>query len=70
MRNTSIDLSGKISETAVSILIEVEKIAVKLDLSFFIVGATARDIIFEHQFDIKPSRATIDIDIGIRAFER
>lgn len=65
MKNTSIDLSGKISETAVSILIEVEKIAVKLDLSFFIVGATARDIIFEHQFDIKPSRATIDIDIGV-----
>lgn len=65
MKNTSIDLSGKISETTVSILIEVEKIAVKLDLSFFIVGATARDIIFEHQFDIKPSRATIDIDIGV-----
>jgi predicted nucleotidyltransferase len=65
MKNTSIDLSGKISETAVSILIEIEKIAVNLDLSFFIVGATARDIIFEHQFDIKPSRATIDIDIGV-----
>jgi predicted nucleotidyltransferase len=65
MKNTSIDLSGKISETAVSILIEIEKIAVKLDFSFFVVGATARDFILEHQFDIKPSRATIDIDIGV-----
>ena len=65
MKNTLIDLSGKISETAVSILVKIEKAAIKLDLSFFIVGATARDIIFEHQFDIKPSRATIDIDIGV-----
>ncbi|NQT69128.1 MAG: nucleotidyl transferase AbiEii/AbiGii toxin family protein [Desulfobacteraceae bacterium] len=65
MKNISIDLSGKISETAISILIEIEKIAVKLDFSFFIVGATARDIILEYQFDIKPSRATIDIDIGV-----
>ena len=65
MKNTSIDLSGKISETAVSILTEIEKISKKLDFSFFIVGATARDIILEHQFDIKPSRATIDIDIGV-----
>lgn len=65
MKNISIDLSDKISETAISILIEVEKIAKKIDFSFFIVGATARDIILEHQFDIKPSRATIDIDIGV-----
>ncbi|MDA3896347.1 MAG: nucleotidyl transferase AbiEii/AbiGii toxin family protein [Desulfobacteraceae bacterium] len=65
MKNISIDLSGKISGTAISILIEIEKIAKKLDLSFFIVGATARDIILEHQFDIKPSRATIDIDAGV-----
>lgn len=65
MRNTSIDLSGKINETAVSIVKEIEKISKKLDVSFFIVGATARDIILEHQFDIKPSRATIDIDIGV-----
>jgi predicted nucleotidyltransferase len=65
MKNISIDLSGKINKTTVSILIEIEKIAQKRSLSFFIVGATARDIILEHQFNIKPSRATIDIDIGI-----
>jgi len=29
------------------------------------VGATARDIILEHQFDIDTRRATLDIDIGI-----
>jgi len=31
----------------------------------YVVDATARDIILEHQFDIKPGRATIDIDIGV-----
>lgn len=65
MKSTSIDLSGKISETTVSILIEIEKVAVKLNFPFFVVGAVARDFILEHQFDIKPSRATVDIDIGV-----
>ncbi len=65
MKSTSPDLSGKISETFVLILIEIERIATKLDFPFFVVGATARDIILEHQFDIKPVRATIDIDIGV-----
>ena len=36
-----------------------------MNIPFFVVGATARDIILEHQFDIKPKRATIDIDIGV-----
>jgi predicted nucleotidyltransferase len=65
MKNTLIDLSGKISETTVSILIEIERIATKPDFPFFVVGATARDFILEHKYDIKSSRATIDIDIGV-----
>ena len=65
MKNISQDLSGKISETTVSILREIEKVAAKLKFSFFIVGATARDIILEHQYDIKAARATLDIDIGV-----
>lgn len=65
MKNTSIGLSGKINDTAVSILKEIEKVSKKIEVSFFIVGATARDIILEHQFGIKSSRATIDIDIGV-----
>jgi len=65
MKNTLMDLSGKISETTVSILIEIERIAAKLDFPFFVVGATARDFILEHKYDIKSSRATVDIDIGV-----
>ena len=65
MKNILVDLSGEISETSVSILREIEKVSTRLDIPFFVVGATARDILLEHQFDIKPGRATIDIDIGV-----
>ena len=63
MKNISLDLSGKINKTSVSILREIDRIATKLDFPFFVIDATARDIILEHQFDIKPARATLDIDI-------
>lgn len=69
MKNISLDLSGKINKTSVSILREIDRIATKLDFPFFVIGATARDIILEHQFDIKPARATLDIDIGILVAE-
>lgn len=65
MKSILTDLSGKISETSVSILREIEKVTTRLNTPFFVVGATARDIILEYQFDIKPGRATIDIDIGV-----
>jgi len=42
------DLSGKIESSLVSALLEISKIARRLDLDFFLVGATARDIIMEH----------------------
>jgi predicted nucleotidyltransferase len=65
MKNILIDLSGKISETSVSLLREIEEVSTSLDIPFFVVGATARDIILEHQFDINTRRATLDIDIGV-----
>jgi predicted nucleotidyltransferase len=65
MKSILIDLSGKINKTSVSILREIEKVSTRLNVPFFVVGATARDIILEHQFDIKPGRATVDIDIGV-----
>ncbi len=65
MKSILIDLSGKINETSVSILREIQEVSTRMNVPFFVVGATARDIILEHQFDIKPGRATIDIDIGV-----
>jgi hypothetical protein len=36
-----------------------------LKLPFFIVGATARDILLQHAYGIRSIRATLDIDIGV-----
>jgi predicted nucleotidyltransferase len=66
MKSILIDLSGKISEPTVSILREIEEVSRRMNCPFFVVGATARDIILEHQFDIQSQRATVDIDIGVR----
>ncbi len=65
MKSILIDLSGKINETTVSILREIEEVSRRMNCPFFVVGAAARDIILEHQFDIQPQRATVDLDIGV-----
>ena len=65
MKNTLPDLSGKIDEKSIAALARIKQAAADLNFSFFVLGAIARDIILEHQFDIKSGRATIDIDIGV-----
>lgn len=59
------NISGKISEAIVSIYALIADIAEQNNLPFFIIGATARDIIFEHVYGIKTPRATRDIDLAI-----
>ncbi len=65
MKSILINISGKISETSVSVLREIDRVTQMMNLSFLVVGATARDIILEHHFEIQPQRATIDIDVGV-----
>ena len=43
----------------------VSNIAEEVNIPFFLIGATARDIIFEFIHGIKAPRATMDIDIAI-----
>jgi predicted nucleotidyltransferase len=65
MTNISHNLAGKIDETTVAILFEIDTIARYLSLPFFIVGAAARDILLQHAYDIHVMRATVDIDVGV-----
>jgi predicted nucleotidyltransferase len=61
------DLSKKIDNPIlVNRLTSVTKVANELEIPFFMVGATARDIILWHGFGIVPRRATRDIDLGFR----
>jgi predicted nucleotidyltransferase len=66
MKNTLIDISGKLDDSYNEALIEIKKAADSLKISFFIVGALARDIIMEYFYKIKAPRRTTDIDLGIR----
>jgi predicted nucleotidyltransferase len=59
------DLSKKIDELLIEALREIKKTADTLGISFFVVGATARDIILKHCYEIEPPRMTRDIDLGV-----
>lgn len=65
MNNISIDISGRIDAGRVSVLRSIREIAEELDIHFFVVGAFARDVIFEHIHRIPAPRVTEDIDLGI-----
>jgi predicted nucleotidyltransferase len=66
MRENFLNISGKIESHRLAALEEIANIAHSEGIPFFIVGATARDLIIEKAHDIKPFRATLDIDIGVR----
>jgi predicted nucleotidyltransferase len=59
------DLSEKIDNKIVEALRTIKNAADTLGISFFVVGASARDIIFYHCYGIEPPRRTIDIDLGV-----
>jgi len=65
MSNILFDLSGKIDQQTVKTLSIVKGAADSLSISFFVVGASARDFILEHCYGIKPRRMTKDIDLGV-----
>jgi len=65
MKNVSLNLSNKIETRTLEILEDVYNTASKLNIEFFVVGATARDIIFEYRYNIETGRKTDDIDLGI-----
>jgi len=65
MSNILFDLSGKIDQQTVAVLSIVKKVADSLTIPFFVVGASARDIILNHCYGLKTPRMTKDIDLGV-----
>jgi predicted nucleotidyltransferase len=66
MNIISFDLSGKIDQPTVSALTLLKREADALCIPFFVVGASARDILLKHCYGINPPRATRDVDLGVR----
>lgn len=65
MTNISYNLSGRIDPVLVDILSLVNQEAASRGMLFFVVGATARDILLNHCHAIRSRRATRDLDIGV-----
>lgn len=65
MSDTSLNLQKSLPEQNIAIIKLVVEAAEKLRIPLFIVGATARDIIFAHVFEVKIYRETADIDFGV-----
>ena len=66
MSKRSLDLSGKIEAGLLGVLRDVSQVAASLGIPFFVIGATARDIVLDSGFGIQPSRATRDLDLGVQ----
>ncbi len=60
------DLSGKIDRRTVDVLTIIKGVADSFAVPFFVVGATARDLILMHCFGIQTTRMTRDIDLGVQ----
>lgn len=66
MNKNLLDLSGKIDDFTLGLFETTATIAESLSVPFFVVGATARDMILVHGYNIQTIRATHDIDFGVQ----
>ena len=60
------DLSGKIDDATVELLETISQVAQAVSVPFFVVGATARDMILTEGYGIRTIRATYDVDLGVQ----
>jgi predicted nucleotidyltransferase len=65
MKRNLLDLSGKIDQQIVDLCEAISLAAEKLEISFFLIGATAIDMVLHKGHDIPAKRATYDLDLGV-----
>ena len=65
MNNNLIDISAKVDSALQGFFADLELVARDSGSAFFVIGATARDMILTHGYGIAPRRLTEDIDIGV-----
>ena len=65
MKNISLNLHEKVEPQAVRLLRGAADVAATQAITFFVVGACARDMVLEHGFGVASRRATKDIDLAI-----
>lgn len=65
MSKSLLDLSGKIDPALVEVFVALAGVATARHIHYFVVGATARDMILSYGHSISIRRATADIDLGV-----
>lgn len=63
--NTSLDVSRKLDQISIDLLLAVDSTAAALGVTYCIVGAFARDVVLGLCFGIETGEATRDIDFGL-----
>lgn len=65
MTNNSLNLSNKLPTPIIETLRQIKIVADELKIPLLLVGATARDLILQHAYNVSSNRATKDIDFGV-----
>lgn len=65
MMNISLDLSNKIPKQTIEILQKVTRVAEKLNIPIFLIGAAARDLVLISGYNLPKRTKTYDIDFGV-----
>ncbi|MDD5115323.1 MAG: nucleotidyl transferase AbiEii/AbiGii toxin family protein [Methylobacter sp.] len=66
MNKNLLNISGKISEPIIKVYELIKEVANQNNVKFFVIGATARDMVFDYGYGISVSRATRDIDLAVQ----
>ena len=69
MTNISFNLSGRLDSSLIEVLRVIAEVATSLSISFFVIGAVARDIVLEYCHGVRSARGTRDLDIGINVVD-
>ena len=65
MKSTSLSIADKISPITRTIYRDIHAAAKSVGADWLVVGATARDMVYQAAFNVKITRATADIDFAI-----
>lgn len=66
MSSNLLHLSEKVDSTILELFDAIPAVSTSIGIPFFVVGATARDIIFFYGYGIETTRATADIDFAVQ----
>ncbi|CAN7655704.1 nucleotidyl transferase AbiEii/AbiGii toxin family protein [Pseudoduganella sp. LjRoot289] len=54
-----------LTKTVIALIRVLDRVAKQLDTPYFVIGATARDILLEHVYGLEAGRATRDVDFAV-----